>query len=178
MKESNIAKVYAQSLFELGKSENIDIAKELTALVDTIRANNAFENALFLEVFTVEEKMDVFKSVAEKMNLSSIVTGTGQYLITEKRINLLPMIYKELIVIDDAAKGFMRGTIEGHKSEMDESLKEKIKNFLKSKTGKDPILEYVQNHNITAGYKVTADDIQLDASLENVLEQFKQTVLN
>ena len=35
-----------------------------------------------------------------------------------------------------------------------------------------------QNNNITAGYKVTVEDLQLDASLDNQLEQFKQSILS
>ena len=112
------------------------------------------------------------------MSLSDITTGTGKYLIAEKRINLLPMIYKELILLDDEEKGFLRSTVEGHKQDLDSALKDKIKAFLKNKTGKDPIIEYKQNTKITAGYKVTADDLQLDASLDSVLDQFKKEVLN
>lgn len=178
MKESFIAKVYAKSLFELGREQKLDIAGELTLLIDSIRACDLFENTLFLEVFTVEEKLDVFKSISEKMGLSDLVKDTGLYLITEKRMNLLPMIYKELIVLDDEAKGFIRGVVEGHQESFDESLKEKIKNFLKKKTGKDPILTYIKDKKLTAGYKVTADDLQLDASLDSVLEEFKREVLN
>lgn len=178
MKDSFIAKVYAQSLFELGKETKVEVADEFTTLIDSVRSTNALENALFLEVFTVEEKHDVFTELAKKMNLSDVITKTGQYLINEKRMNILPLIYKELILLDDEEKGFLRGTIEGHKDSLDDVLKEKIKAFLKSKTGKDPIIEYKQNKNITAGYKVTADDLQLDASLDSVLDQFKREVLN
>ena len=178
MKDSFIAKVYAQSLFELGKEQNIAIADELTTLVTSIRETDALENALFLEVFTVEEKHDVFTAISEKMNLSDIVIKTGQYLINEKRMNILPLIYKELILMDDEEKGFLRSTVEGHKENIDEGLKDKIKVFLKTKTGKDPIIEYKQNTSITAGYKVTADDLQLDASIDSMLDQFKREVLN
>lgn len=178
MKESFIAKVYARSLYELGQEANISIADELTVLVDAVRSSDAFENALYLEVFTTEEKLDVFRAISEKMNLSSVISHTCLYLIAEKRMNLLPLIYKELIVIDDHERGFLRGVVEGHRDAISEDLKNNIKNFLKNKTGRDPILEYTQNPNITAGYRVTAGDLQFDASLDSVLEQFKQNVLN
>lgn len=178
MKDSFIAKTYALSLFELGKEQTIAVADEFTTLITSIRETNALENALFLDIFTIEEKTDVFTEVAKKMNLSDVLTKTGKYLIAEKRMNILPLIYKELILLDDEERGFLRGTVEGHKETLDDSLKDKIKVFLKTKTGKDPIIEYKQNKNITAGYKVTADDLQLDASLDSVLDQFKKQVLN
>ena len=61
---------------------------------------------------------------------------------------------------------------------MDEALKAKIMTFLKVKIGKEPNLTYVKNENISAGYKVTVEDLQLDASLDNQLEQFKQSILS
>ena len=61
---------------------------------------------------------------------------------------------------------------------MDEALKAKIINFLKKKIGREPNLEYIQNTKISAGFKVTVEDLQLDASLDNQLEQFKQSILS
>ena len=88
------------------------------------------------------------------------------------------MIIKEVIVMDDARKGFIRGTIEGTDVQIDQAFKTKIENFIKEKIGRVPHLDYVQNPNLTAGYKVTVEDLQLDASLDNQLEQFKQSILS
>jgi F-type H+-transporting ATPase subunit delta len=129
-------------------------------------------------VFTLEEKKNIFIEVAKKINFSQLSTEAVKYLIDEKRIGLLPLIIKEIIVIDDERKGFMRGTIEGSDAEIDPSFKNKIESFLKAKLGREPHLEYVKNDNISAGYKVTVEDLQLDASLDNQLEQFKQSILS
>lgn len=83
-----------------------------------------------------------------------------------------------MIVIDDERKGFIKGTIEGQESEIDPAFKAKIESFLKNKLGKLPTLNYVQNNNVSAGYKVTVNDLQLDASLDNQLNQFKQSILS
>ena len=37
---------------------------------------------------------------------------------------------------------------------------------------------YVKNEKISAGYKATVGDLQIDATLENQLNQFKKQVLN
>ena len=122
-------------------------------------------------------KKAVFGEVAKKINLSPITVETVRYLIDEKRIGILPLIFKEVIVMDDERRGFMKGTIEGNDTQIDPAFKSKIESFLKGKLGRDPHLDYVQNPNVTAGYKVTVEDLQLDASLDNQLEQFKQSVL-
>jgi F-type H+-transporting ATPase subunit delta len=80
--------------------------------------------------------------------------------------------------MDDERKGFMKGTIEGTDVQIDPVFKAKIESFLKTKFGRTPNLDYVQNKNLSAGYKVTVEDLQLDASLDNQLEQFKNSILS
>lgn len=178
MKELSVAKIYARSFLELGDDKKIKIADEMIKLTEVINKSNDLENVLFLEVFTLDEKKNIFSEVAKKLNLSQLSTEAVKYLIDEKRIGILPLVIKEIIVIDDARRGFIKGTIEGHEAQVDEALKAKIITFLKNKIGREPSLEYVQNNNITAGYKVTVEDLQLDASLDNQLEQFKQSILS
>lgn len=178
MKEKNISKVYAQTFIELGKENNVDVAKELTSLTEVINASNDLENLLFLDVFTAEEKTDVFVKIADKISMSPILVSGIKYLIEEKRIGLLPLITKEVIVVDDEAKGFLRGTIEGSEDTISESDKEKLSARI-SKEYKDKkiILEYIKNDKITAGYKVTVGDLQLDATIDNQLRSFREAVL-
>lgn len=178
MKEQAVAKVYAKSLLELGDEKNVKIADELTKLTEVINASNDLENIMFLDLFTLDEKKTVFTEVAKKLNLSQITTETVKYLIDEKRIGILPLIFKEIIVLDDERRGFMKGTIEGTEAQVDPAFKAKIESFLKKKFGREPHLDYVQNNKISAGYKVTVEDLQLDASLDNQLEQFKQSILS
>lgn len=178
MKEKAVAKVYAKSLLELGDDKKVNIADELIKLTELINKSNELENVLFLELFTMDEKKTVFTEVAKKLNLSAITTETIKFLIDEKRIGILPLIIKEVIVMDDERKGFMKGTIEGTDSVIDPSFKAKIEDFLKKKFGREPHLDYIQNNNLSAGYKVTVEDLQLDASLDNQLEQFKQSILS
>lgn len=178
MKEQAVAKVYAKSLLELGDERKVLIADELTKLTEVINKSNELENVMFLDLFTLEEKKTVFTEVAKKLNLSTITTETIKFLIDEKRIGILPLIIKEVIVMDDDRKGFMKGTIEGTDAQIDPAFKAKIESFLKKKFGREPHLDYVQNNNLSAGYKVTVDDLQLDASLDNQLEKFKQSILS
>ena len=129
-------------------------------------------------MFTLEEKKNVFLEIAKKLALSTVTTESVKFLIDEKRIGILPLIFKEIIVLDDERKGFMKGTIEGSGEEIDPSLKLKFELYLKKKFNREPHLEYKQNQNISAGYKVTIEDLQLDASLDNQLEKFKQSILS
>jgi len=178
MREQEVAKIYAKSFLELAEEKNVKIADELTALTVAINNSNNLENVLFLELFTLEEKKAVFNDVAKKLGLNALTSTMVNYLVEEKRIGILPLIFKEIIVLDDEKKGFMKGVIEGAGAQVDPAIKAKIESYLKGKLGRTPNLEYVSNPSVTAGYKVTVEDLQLDASLDNQLEQFKQSVLS
>jgi F-type H+-transporting ATPase subunit delta len=177
MKEQIIAKSYAQAAIVLGKEKKFEIAKEFTKLQELINGSNDLENVLFLDVFTIDEKKNVFNALAGKAGLNSIVSHFVDYLIQEKRIGLLPMIYKELIVLDDHEKGFLRGTIEGSEASLDQAILAQIKTALKNKIGKEADITYVQNKNLTAGYKITVEDYQLDATVDHQLDEFKNSIV-
>lgn len=178
MKEQVISKAYAQAIVELGEEKKLDLAKELTDLTEVINKSNDLETLLFLDVFTAEEKWNVLSEITKKLNLSEVTKNFLQFVIAEKRIGLLPMIIKNVIVIDDHKRGFLRGTIEGSDDQILDSIKNELKNYLKAKLGREPVLNYVSNKEISAGYRVTVEDLQLDATLENQLEKFKDSVLN
>ena len=178
MKELQVSKAYAKAFIELAEPKNVNAAKELTTLTEIINSSNNLESVLFLDVFTVDEKLAVLNDVTSKLNLSPITIHFLKFLVQEKRIGILPLIFKEVVVIDDHNSGFLRGTIEGSEIECSDEFKNKMKTYLKEKLGLTAELTYKQNSKISAGYKVSVDDLQLDASLDNQLNRFKESVLN
>jgi F-type H+-transporting ATPase subunit delta len=178
MKEALVARAYANSIYQLGEEQKVDVTAEMTKLTEVINENNDLETVMFLDVFTIEEKQAVMKDVLSKLGLSSLVNNVINFLMEEKRLNILPLIFKELVVLDDHKKGFMRGVIEGREEQIDKAFEEKIFSFLKQKLGTEPVLKYVKNDKVTAGYRVTVEDLQLDATLDNQLKQLKSEILN
>lgn len=178
MKEKNVAKAYAKAIYSLGKESNVDTAKELTTLTETINKSNDLENVMFLDVFTPEEKASVIDTVLEKLGLSKIVKSFINFLLQEKRIGILPIVIKEVIVMDDHEKGFMRGTIEGNADAIDNESLDKIKAFVRKQVGSEPELAYVKNEKITAGVRVTVEDYQIDASVDKQLNNLKESIIN
>ena len=85
-----------------------------------------------------------------RLKLDKLVVNTISYLIEQDRISLLPLIIKEIVVIDDLEKGFIKGTIEGSDDQPSEELISKVKEFIKDKIGVTPNLEYMNltNENI------------------------------
>ncbi len=178
MKEKNVAKAYAKAIYSLGKESNVDTAKEFITLTEVINGSNDLENVLFIDVFTPEEKTSVINAVIDKLGLSQVVKSFINFLLQEKRIGILPFIIKEVIVMDDHEKGFMRGTIEGSADSIDAESLTKIKSFIKKELGAEPELTYSKNENITAGVRVTVEDYQIDASVDKQLNTLKESIIN
>ena len=177
MKQQIIAKTYAHALLQLGEASKVELIDELIKLTEIINSSNSLENVLFLDVFTADEKKNVCTDIAKKAAFSPMLVQAVLYLIEERRIQLLPLIIKEAVVLDDDKKGFMKGNVEGYEADIDPTLMKQLKKFLSAKLGKEPQLVYHQNTNITAGHRVTIEDLQLDASLDLKLEQFKQSII-
>jgi F-type H+-transporting ATPase subunit delta len=178
MKEQNVSRAYAQSIIELCDAEKVDVADELTKLNVVINESSDLETLLFLDVFSAEEKLSVLNEVISKLSLSNIVKNFLNFLVLENRMGIFPLIFKEVIVIDDHNKGFLRGVIEGSEESVSPEFKAKMIAYLKEKLGTNAQLDYRKNENITAGYKVTVEDLQLDASLDSQLDKLKSSILN
>lgn len=81
--------------------------------------------------------------------------------------------------MDDDAKGFLKGTIEGDADSISDAdkakLVSKIKEYIKDKEMK---FEYKKSEKLTAGYKLTINDMQVDASIDKQFDILKDTILS
>jgi len=177
MKEQNIAKVYAKAFLELAKDLKVDVVGEFTKLTEVINSSNDLENLIFLEVFTTEEKKAVLSEIFEKCKFSQIFRECLFFLINERRIGLINLVFKELIVMEDFEMGFINGKIEGATATISEADLKVLENFITAKTNKKLKVKYEQNSGITAGYKLLIDDLQLDASIDSQLKKFKDSII-
>jgi F-type H+-transporting ATPase subunit delta len=170
MKDSITARSYAKSFLSLGDERSVDIVHEFTALTEAINASGEFENVLFLDVFTADERRDVLKSVLELIKANPLTEVLLSFLIKENRFKLFPLIFKELVVIDDHRKGFLKGNIEGALDELDQTTKARIIAYVESKLGLKVELSYAKSDRISAGYKVKVEDFQVDMTLDGSLK--------
>jgi F-type H+-transporting ATPase subunit delta len=178
MKEQNISRAYAKAIVFLAEEVKVDLASEITNFNVCINSNNSLENVLFSDVFTIEEKLNVAKEILKRIKVSPITQNFVSFLIGEKRMGIFPLIFKEIIVLDDHKRGFLKGVIEGSDIAPDPVFTEKLRKYLDNRTQAKTDLQYVKNNDVSAGYKVTVGDLQLDASLDNQLENFKDFVLS
>ncbi len=174
MSDETAARIYARSFYELANDSQTPLMDELGKFWDIMHACPDLESLLFLSVFSREEKSDVFLEISKKLSLSPMVENFFSFLIQEARISLLPQIFKELVVLDDDAKGFIRGEIEGKSDELPAEFEERIKKLVEQTLNKKPLFEYKKNDSLTAGYRITVGDQQIDATFDGQLNEFKK----
>ena len=174
-----ISKVYSRAIRMIAMEAGVanPFMQELEQFVAMLNKSTDLETVLFHPLFTMEEKKPILKEVCEKSNYSKLFVEFLVFLLDEKRLGLIPQIYKELIVIEDEEKGFLKGMIEGQDAQIDQEKLLKVVSWLKAKLQISPVLNYEQNLKITAGYKVTVGDFQLDVSLDHQLDDFVKTIL-
>ncbi len=177
MKEQVIAKTYAQAIRSISKDEAFDAVNELVKFNNAVNISSELEQVLFLEAFSEEEKIGVLEDITNKLGIHKTVQNFMKYLINEKRMNLINMIYKEVVIMDDDEKGFLKGSIQGSSESIDDETKKRIIEHLEKKLNKKVNLSYEKNEKITAGYRVSAGDYLMDASLDNQFDEFKKTIM-
>ena len=178
MKEQMAIHSYARALYSLSEKAKFDAPQELATLMEMIRHCGPLEKLFFLDIFTNQEKQSVFSEIAKKISLNKTVKRFIEFLFTHRRIALLPFIYKEILVLDGQKKGVLKGVLEGSEKKIPRDAQEKIRKALKKRLNENVELHYKQTEKITAGYRITVDDLMLDVSLEHQLNRLRESVLD
>ena len=177
MKNEAISKSYALALLEISEESKVDVKKDLDLIWNLIRENSDLESLLFMDVFSVDERKNVMDDIFNKLELSDLTKNFCVFLIENKRFNFFPSIYTSLTMQKDLSDGFITGVVEGSESDPDSDVLEKLKSHIEKELKQIAKLEYKQNKNITAGYKITCGDLQLDATLENQFDRLRKDIL-
>lgn len=176
MKQQVVAKVYAKALCSLAQNESWDIVNEFGKIIEVINKSNDLEKVLFFDAFKASDKKAVLEVILDKITTPKTLKAFNLFLIEENRMSLLPSIYKEAVVLDDERKGFIKGTIEGKTESIDPKVEEQIKNYLFSKIGIKPEFSYTANDKLLGGLVVKVGDWQLDATIDNQLNEMKKNL--
>ena len=163
---------YAKAIFALGEG----LVDELSLVGELIDTHLSLKKALFLDVFTPEEKCAVIDGLGEKLSFSPLAHNALHFLIMEGRISLLPDILKALHRSAWEKKGIVQGVLEGC-APAPLAVEEKIKRVLERVLKKSVQFEYKENRAILAGYRACVGDLQLDASLNLQFHHLKNDIL-
>jgi len=179
LKEQVIAKRYARALFALGQEQGKGAQKqygeELARIAEAIEAAPLLDRVFRNPVIKVEDKKTVMQKVAERLELSRMVTNFCLFLADKGRLEfLLPIqaFYSKLL---DEEEGILRGSLVTA-VDLSQKKQDKVRKGLEKQLNSNLVLDFETDQSILGGLLLRIGDKLYDASIKAQLEQVKENI--
>jgi F-type H+-transporting ATPase subunit delta len=178
LRESTIARNYAEALFEsgekLGKTEVF--ADLIRGLAEAIEAETSVKIALESPRVPKTVKLEVLKKTFAAHAPDQFVRFLGA-VIKRGRQNIFPAISTEYaLLVDDKFNRVHAGVTLARKP--DEKLRKEITEKLSSILGKEVIPHFWVNETILGGIHVRVGDLTMDGSIRRKLKTLRRKMLS
>lgn len=176
MKGTRAALRYAKATLSVAKDRGIveEINKDMMLISDVVSESKDLLVMLKSPVIKNSVKRKVLEEIFSK-KVNPLTMEVINLLFENDRINLLPLVAKEYIIIYDYLKGIEKAIITTPVP-LSKKLEKKFLDKITKITGKEINIENVVDPDIVGGYVLRVGDKQLDSSvvgmLNSVLHQF------
>lgn len=169
--------VYGESIYSLAKDEGIEdkVLDELKGLSALFRENPDYVKILDSPRIDKKELMEIldtdFVSSVDRYTLNFVKVLSERHIVhtldkcTEEYERLYNMDKNILVVIVTTAKP------------LNDDMTEKLAKKLEDKTGKRIILEKKTDKDIIGGIIIETDNVRIDKSLKNSLDEIKKILM-
>ena len=169
MKGTRAALRYAKATLNLAKEKGIanQVNSDMILIDKTINENTDLLNMLKSPIIKSAVKKTALTEIFGKKT-NAITLGLINLLIENRRLQLLPLVAKEYIVIYDYLKGVEKAQVTSAvplTKELEVKILKKIEEF----SNKDITLENIIDPSIIGGFILRVGDKQYDASISNQL---------
>lgn len=174
---SEVAKVYAGALLEIGHEKNAisKIEEELSFLADLLKNDHDLMRYFSAPGITKDAKKQFVDKVFGS-ELSELIVNFLKVLIDNGRQQDIPAInvaFSELLdIVNNRQKITLVSSVK-----LDSDIIKSIKKGLEDRFNKNIIVEEVIKPTILGGIIVQVDDLIIDASLENDLFKLREKLL-
>jgi len=171
------AKQYAEALFNVANmsSEEKAVRDSLTMVNSAIKASPEFRAFLFSKRITEAQKATAVKE-AFGVKCHPIVSEFIGLVTDQNLVQLFSLIEKSYIKIFEKKLNYL--TVIAHVSfELSENESKELKESLESALGKSMDLSVKVDPNLIGGIKLRVGNKFMDASIQNQLENMRQSLL-
>lgn len=175
MKGTKVAARYAKALLELANEKGMvdAVANDMNYLFEVQADNKDFQNLLSSPIVNAHKKQQILQEVFAQFE--AISTSFIHLIIKSGRENLLPMIAQSFIEQLKAQKGIVPVELITAVA-LDESTKKAILQKVQvAIPGEMEVSEKI-DPSIIGGFIVKMGDKRIDASVQNQLNQLKQSI--
>ncbi|MEF8823659.1 MAG: ATP synthase F1 subunit delta [Desulfohalobiaceae bacterium] len=179
MKEQVLAKRYARALFALGQDQGAGAQKqygeELARFAEAIEAAPLLDRVFRNPVIKIEDKKKVVSKVAERLELSRMVTNFCLFLADKGRLENFLSIQAYYNKLMDEQEGIMRGSLVTA-IELSQDKQDKVRSGLEKQLNRNLVLDFETDQEILGGLLLRIGDKLYDASIKAQLEQVKAKI--
>ena len=177
MTKRTIARRYAKALLLLAKREKRirAINDELSALLVLIERVSSFWQVVNNPLYDLDRRKRVLSEVARITEMSPPIVGLLKLLLEKGRMKDLPFIIAVYQEMADEAMGRTRASVYAA-MEPTEEEKKRIRDKLTRVTGKEVILETVQDPSLIGGMVTKIRGLVLDGSLKTQLARIRENL--
>ena len=174
-----LARVYAQSLFELAKDAGgnetiLEVADELEQVVELARSNASFASFLDSPVVDAQRRAASLRGIFD----GRITDLTMRFLLvlnTNQRLGHLESVHAALSDLVHEAMGKVEVDV-WTASPMDDAMNAAVTKGLEEALGKTPVVHAWVDASMLGGLKIRVGDKLVDGSIAAKLQQLEQTI--
>lgn len=178
MRESTIARNYAEALFESGEKigETEAFADLIRGLADAIESEERIRVALESPRVPKTVKLDVLKKTFDGRAPVQFVRFLGA-LVKRGRIRIIPAISVEYALLLDEKFNRVHAAVTLAR-EPDNDLEQEIAEKLSAFLDKEVIPHFRVNEDILGGVQVRVGDLMMDGSIRRKLKTLRRKMLS
>lgn len=177
MSQIVIAKRYAKALINLAIQQKKleETGEQLQVFSDAFEVAPDFQRVMTDTKLTIKQKEAVLLKVSEKLEASTLVETFIKYLLSKRRILLLPDINAIFQQLLDQQLGRVEAKVT-LAVEPDEKLVKEIQTQLAKHTGRKVSVNIEVQPEIMGGMVTRIGSVIIDGSLRNQLDRVYQTI--
>ncbi len=168
---------YAKAVLSLAQDKKAaeDVQKDMQGIIATTEGSAELRMVLNSPLIKSEVKLAALREIFK--NTGDITQKLFDTLIENKRVELLPNVAKQYIVLFDELNNIQLAKVTTAVP-LDKALSAKVSTKIKELTGNEATIENIIDESIIGGFILRVGDLQYNASIANKLTNLKRELSN
>ncbi|TMF89017.1 MAG: ATP synthase F1 subunit delta [Chloroflexi bacterium] len=171
MPRSNIARRYAQGIFQLAKEPDLDSWRQELAQLEALLQDDVLRAAFANPSVTTPRRMELAQRLAPELRQET--QNLLRLLIEHRRTSEMPAIRREFERMADEAAGIVNVALTTA-VDLSDAEQERYERVLADRLGKKVRMDYRHDPGLVAGATIQIGDRLIDGSVRTQLDRLRQ----
>ena len=171
MPRSNIARRYAQGIFQLAKEPDLDSWRQELAQLEALLQDDVLRAAFANPSVTTPRRMELAQRLAPELRQET--QNLLRLLIEHRRTSEMPAIRREFERMADKAAGIVNVALTTA-VDLSDAEQQRYERVLADRLGKKVRMDYRHDPGLVAGATIQIGDRLIDGSVRTQLDRLRQ----